>query len=519
MAKAKKASKKKSRKKYDAKRNIPLIGGYPGPHNALLDDRQAYSTSRSPFGEVSTVSSYLFVIPPYPYNPDNLIAKKGLRIYTDMMHDEQVKAAMLAKHMSVISAGWEIEPADYEDQDKNTGGSDNEQAKRVGDFVTNCLEKIPGSLDSKLLEMLTATIYGYSVAEKVYEPVLDGEWAGKIALTDLKFRHPLGLDFRSDAFGNLLPNGMMQAGRYMMADKFLIYTYRKKFSNYYGDSDLRDAYRAWWAKDNIIKFMCMALERFGQPTWVFTQEGAMPVDSRAQLLQFMTYLQSNSGIILPKSITAKPETPNVQRDLFIGVLEYLDELIRVGLLMPGLIGFGTSRGGAGHGAGGSYARSQTEFDAFVTIMEFLRKDVEVNINEQVIPDLVDFNFEITDGKYPKFKFSSVTAEQTASQFDAYLKAMSVGAFTKTREDENKLRDLMEFGALPDDVQMNPGTAGKGGAGGAVGALPESPSLNQEPGLFSHLDREREDLLQEITSETQAARRYIRDFLEENEDNA
>jgi hypothetical protein len=63
-----------------------------------------------------------------------------------------------------------------------------------------------------------------------------------------------GFDFHTDPFGNLYSFGVLQANRPLPAEKFLIYSYRKKFSNYYGDSDLRECYRAWWAKDNLIKF-------------------------------------------------------------------------------------------------------------------------------------------------------------------------------------------------------------------------------------------------------------------------
>jgi hypothetical protein len=87
----------------------------------------------------------------------------------------------------------------------------------------------------------------------------------------------------------------------------LIYSYRKKFSNIYGDSDLRECYKSFWAKDNLIKFMMITLERYGEPTWVFSATGGLSKEHKAVLESFMRDIRSKSGLILPDTIQAKPE--------------------------------------------------------------------------------------------------------------------------------------------------------------------------------------------------------------------
>ena len=176
-----------------------------------------------------------------------------------MARDEQIKAALMAKQYAVIAPGWEIQPARYEkDQEKQA-------AQEIADFIIQNLNDMDGSFNSKLIEMLSALIYGYSVAEKVFWLIDYGRFAGKVGLKDLKFRNPEGFDFHTEPFANLYPEGVLQAQRPLPAEKFLIYSYRKKWSNIYGDSDLRECYKSFWAEDNLIKFMMITLERYGEP--------------------------------------------------------------------------------------------------------------------------------------------------------------------------------------------------------------------------------------------------------------
>ena len=307
----------------------------------------------APLGaEVSTVNSFLYLTRPYPYNPDDVVGKKGIKKYGEMARDEQIKAALMAKQYAVIAPGWEIQPARYEKD------SDKTAAQEIADFITQNLNDMDGSFNSKLIEMLTALIYGYSVAEKIFWLIDYGQFAGKIGIKDLKFRNPEGFDFHTDPFGNLYPEGVLQAHRPLPAEKFLIYSYRKKFSNIYGDSDLRECYKAWWAKSNLIKFMMITLERYGEPTWVFSAAGGLSNEHRAVLENFMRDIQSKSGLILPDTITAKPESPQANADAtYIPALEYLDGLIRAALGLPSLIGASTTEAQTG-----SYARSETQMD-------------------------------------------------------------------------------------------------------------------------------------------------------------
>ena len=175
-----------------------------------------------------------------------------------MLEDEQVKAALHAKMMAVISSGHDVLPPEVPEGDK-------EMADETADFMTFNFEEMEGSIDSKLLEMMSAMPYGFAVGEKVLRLIDYGDYDGKVGLKALKFRKPWSIDFDQDTYGNLLPDGILQAEKRLPADKFVRCVYQKTWDNPYGDSDLRVCYRPWWSKDVIMKYMAIALERFGEP--------------------------------------------------------------------------------------------------------------------------------------------------------------------------------------------------------------------------------------------------------------
>ena len=93
--------------------------------------------------------------------------------------------------------------------------------------------------------------------------------------------------------------------------------------------------------------------RYGEPTWVFSATGGLSKEHKSLLENFMRDIQNKSGLILPDTIQAKTESPNVNAGMtYIPVLEYLDGLIRAALGMPSLIGASTTEGQTG-----SYSRS------------------------------------------------------------------------------------------------------------------------------------------------------------------
>lgn len=83
-------------------------------------------------------------------NPDELIGRKGMRVYRQMLADDQVKAALALKKHAILSTGWDIEPA-----------SDSSQDAEVAEFCTHVFTKMDGTLDDDLMECLSALQFGF----------------------------------------------------------------------------------------------------------------------------------------------------------------------------------------------------------------------------------------------------------------------------------------------------------------------------------------------------------------------
>ena len=395
---------------------------------------------------VSTVSrtSFLSWASFMRYNPDDLVGKKGLGIYKRMARDEQVKAALSAKKYAVLSTGTTIRPPEVKEE------ADRELADELARFVDFNFEEMEGSFNSHLLEIMSALDYGYSVGEIILKRIDYGEFIGKIGLESIRFRRPEDIAFSIDEAGKLQDDGIVQSDKHLPASKFLLYSYRKEFGNYYGESDLRAVYRSYFAKDNLIKFMLIAMERYGEPIIDISHDGPIDNAQLAALDTFIQNLQSRSGLRHPKEITMelKYSPPQIGAS-FVKAIDLCDQQIRIGLLMPGLVGLSGSQQ-----ATGSYARAVKEFDLFVWIIEQLRNDIEAIVNEQIVkPLLIDLNYEVVGGQYPRFEFLEIDDEAKARMLELYLKGLQVGGFTKTDDDENKFRADLGLNKLPDNMPL------------------------------------------------------------------
>ena len=237
------------------------------------------------FREISLTGSEYYHTAGIPdYNPDDLAGRKGLQIYRKMRDDDQIKAVLSMKKFARLMTPWEIQPASQDAKDIE-----------IADFVRINLENLSGTFEDSLLNILTALDYGYSLTEKLWYRIERGTFVGKIGLKALKTREPFYYQFESDIYGNLREDGVIYLGPGMMeqvvqnkientlpnrgifsygsrlpVDKFVIYSYNKEFSNWYGRSDLRAAYRSFWSKEILIRFMNIYMERFGMPTHVGT---------------------------------------------------------------------------------------------------------------------------------------------------------------------------------------------------------------------------------------------------------
>ncbi len=365
-----------------------------------------------------------------PYNPDDLVRKfggnsAGLRKYEAMRRDDAVKAALYTKKAALLASGWRIDPA-----------TDDDQGKEIADFITNNLiQYYEGNFESGLWEVLSAMDFGYSVTEKIYD-IYDG----KVYLKELKTRPPHTFEFHLDPHGNFLQNGFKQWTEQgslipLPLENFIIFTHNKEFSNLYGESDLRAAYRSWWSKDNLIKFWNIYLERFGNPLMIAKYGKTTNSTERANLQDMLDNLQAKTSFVMPNDVELdiKESMRNSGGD-YDKAIEMHNTSITRSILMPNLLGFGQT-------GGGSYALGKTQFDVLLWILEKVRRELENVINEHIIRPLVEMNFGDQEA-YPLFKFNPIYEEDKNTKADLIIKAIQSGAIQTDLETENHIRTLL-----------------------------------------------------------------------------
>lgn len=405
--------------------------------------------------EISSQLSDIYKTTGQDFNPDKLVQKKGLKIYKTMLADDQVKACLSIKKLARLSTKWKVDP----------GQEDNELSQEIAKFCTYVLQNIStsmgpdikkslttigmdtvsfkaGTFENVLYGILSALDFGFSITEKIWRYYDSGPYAGKLGIVGLKTRDPEYYDFSKDRHGNLIgilpPNRGMQVvngkANVLPVSKFVIYSYRMQFSNWYGESDLFSAYRSWWSKDMTIKWWNIFSERFGSPAVMATypSKGAINPNVLRDIDDILDNLQAKSGFRVPDNVKISfLEATRRGEDTFKLAVDYHDNCIARSILCPSKLGISDQAGGGG----GSYALSQTHFDVFMMVLEHMGTDIsEMIVNEQLLKPLVQYNYgEIPDELMPKFGFESLIGDNVSGRATVVGMLASHGLIDKREE--------------------------------------------------------------------------------------
>src|SRR3990172_2438539 len=77
---------------------------------------------------------------PYGQNRDPIVRAKGLKVYTEMMDDDQVKVCVELRKQAVLSTPWSIDAA----------VAGNKTAEEYAAFITHCLKRMNGTVEESL---------------------------------------------------------------------------------------------------------------------------------------------------------------------------------------------------------------------------------------------------------------------------------------------------------------------------------------------------------------------------------
>ncbi len=367
-----------------------------------------------------------------PYNPDEMIMKKGYKIIKKMMSDAHVRGCMNTLKMSTLSSGWEF-----------NAGSDESRDVEIRDFVVHNIDEVlKGSFYSDLMGILNGLENGWSLSEKNFVLIKSGKYAGKIGLESIKDKNPAEYNLNTDDYGNVIGISNIGLGEDYgkedyPVDKFIIHTFWKKYENIFGELVLRAVYRHWWSKDNIIKFWNIHLNKWGVPTAVAKYPRGATKKEQDEVKDVIQSIQTQTGIVIPEEFAIELLEAKRRGDAgFLKAVNFHNSEISKAILGQTL----TSE----QGDVGSYSLGKVHFNILVFYVVMLQKVLEEVVNEQVIRQLVDYNYPNVEN-YPKMAMKSIVEEDKQKQVELYIKAVKDGIVKiVTIDDENHVRDLLGF---------------------------------------------------------------------------
>lgn len=471
-----------------------------------------------------------------PYNPDFLYKKGGgYRHFDEIREDDQVGAVLRLKKHMILGRGWDFEIVedDEEEQaaqalamgeappeegkpgeekkmpmkpgeqkmpmkkpmkpmeDKMGEGGEEEkpygvagkekppvdpQQLEIKRFLKYCLtDGLNKPFDDSLFQFLSALDFGFSISEKVYKLIEEGQYKDKICYESFRTRPPHGIILHTTEKGDL-EKIMQDDTELKPIEKFIIYIHNQEFENIYGRSDIdRGVYRAWWAKNNIIKFWNIYLERFGMPTAVGRYGPASSEADRSRLLTILDRLTAKGATVLPEDM--KLEFLEVVKDSGSGYERAVDKMniaIARAIMVPDLIGMSGEQT-----SGGSFALGEMQFQLFYTILEKERTYLERLVNKEIVEPLLRMNYGMSpeDAKV-RFKLNPMNEDDKTAMVKAWSEMVRAVGFKPNPEEINWARKLL--GAPEGLVMDKPEPLLQAGMDPKTGKPMEPPEEGEKP---------------------------------------
>lgn len=366
-----------------------------------------------------------------PYIPDDLLrggARKFDILEQMLREDANIQSGINTLKIIRLSSGWQVMAYD-----------DIPESVELADFVNWNFENIEGSIHDDLWEIMGALEMGHSLNEIIWTIIPEGKWQGKVGIKNIKSLNPRYFNLWVDDYNNLKKIVSLtypQYGAEYPIEKFLVYSYDKRYENVFGTSKLRAIYRHWWAKDTLIKFWNMYLEKFGSPSVWGKYPSKATDDQKTAFLDALKALKADSVAIIPEGMEIDFKETQMRGIGFKEAIEYHDGQITKHILGQTL----TSQAGMT----GSYALGKVHLDVLFSYLNNLGKDVEEKVMaNQLVKRLIDYNFSNVTN-YPYFQFKPLEQDIMIEYLKIYIDAVSKGTIVKSDGDEALIRNLLKF---------------------------------------------------------------------------
>ena len=372
------------------------------------------------------------------YNPQ-LQGIQGIRVYDEMRKsDGTVRAAVLVCTLPIRRAQWFVNPATDEQQDKD-----------IANFIEHALfDWMDINWDDVVRQALLMVAFGVMVFEKVYG-IKQHEGKDWVTISKMAPRLPKSIlqwELPDRTFGiqQIRQDGILAM---IPGSKLLVFVNEREGDNWWGTSMLRAAYKHWYYKNNFYKIDAVAFERQGIGVPKITMPAGYTEADEKKAQQAAQNLRASESafLLLPPNYTAEfmDMGGGKTRDPHSSISHH-DKAILQSVLAQFL------ELGQGGSNSGSRALSTDHSDLFLKAEESLANTLIGVINKDLIPELVDLNFQNVK-VYPKLDYSGISKVDVTALSTAYASLVTSGAITPTADDQQYLRAAM---GLPPRTQAD-----------------------------------------------------------------
>lgn len=375
----------------------------------------------------------------------DLAGSEGRKTYDEMRKsDSQINAVLLSLELPIRATQWYVEVWENSDWEID------EMSQKVKDFIEkNLFERMDNTWDDLLREILTMLAFWFSVFEKVYTWDWENIWLKK-----LWFRKQNSIfKWETETWEPWITQLLSAPKQYwenkgktqisIPAMKLVIFSYRREGDNYEWTSILRSAYKNRYIKDKLYKFDAIHHER--QSVWI-------PI---AYLPAWASKIDIAKAEIIVSNIRATQQTwvvvPGAKNDWWL--IEFLDTKAWVTTNMSEMINHHDRQMAKNvlaqflelwNTASWSRALSEDQSDMFLLSLSAIAKQIADTINRIIIPEIVDFNFDIWDWSYPKLKFKKlgdIDYNTFSTSLSTLVWAWVISNDTELEEHARKVLDL------------------------------------------------------------------------------
>ncbi|MGH9397174.1 MAG: phage portal protein family protein [Terriglobia bacterium] len=413
------------------------------------------------------------------YNAE-LMGRNAIPIYEKMRRsDAQVRATLMACKLPILSAAWEVAPAE---RDSRLRGNDSAQprsgrsreggnpvsstgegnatsakTKEITEFVRENLfgglefkSSIGGwisqSWQSVIWNALLMLDFGCAIHEDVW--IVDGE---RIRLRALPARLPVTFyRWHTEADGETLLaleqygyRGNQFLNVLLPAGKICRFTYQQEGANFWGIALQRAMYPHWYVKSKLYRIDAIANERNALGIPVFRLSPGFAAEDKAAAYSFVTQLAAHEAAGLveppgePRSGLRITGYEGNLRDVMPSIQHHNEMISRAAL---------NTFMDLGQSAHGSRALGGTAADFFMLGLQSVADQIALDITKSTIRRLVSLNFG-DDAPCPRLIPANVQA-RSVGEITADLVALAQQGLVVS--EKNIRRVIRERFALPEE---------------------------------------------------------------------